>query len=108
MREHKRAKASKRKRSAAIAGVVTIAETVGLWRRTGRLAGNVVVRCRSGHVYTTLWIPAVSVKAARLGPWRFQRCPVGRHWSLVTPVRESDLSDADRRSAREHHDVRLP
>ena len=99
---------SKRKRGLAIAAVLTLAEAIGLWRRTGRPGGNIVVRCRAGHLYTTLWIPGISVKALRLGWWRFQRCPVGHHFSLVTPVNESELSDGERRSAHEHHDVRLP
>jgi hypothetical protein len=99
---------SKRKRGLVIAAVLTVAEVIGLWRRTGRPGGNIVVRCRAGHLYTTLWIPGISVKAARLGWWRFQRCPVGHHFSLVTPVDESQLSDAERHSAHEHHDIRLP
>ena len=79
-----------------------------LRQRSGRIAGNVVVRCRQGHLFTTIWIPGVSMKAARLGWWRFQRCPVGRHWTLVTPVRESDLTEDERRIARETRDVRIP
>ena len=48
------------------------------------------------------------MKAARLGWWRFQRCPVGRHWTLVTPVRESELTEDELRIARETRDVRIP
>jgi hypothetical protein len=73
-----------------------------------RSGGNVVVRCRGGHVYTTIWIPAVSMKSLRLGWWRFQRCPVGKHWSIVSPVREPDLTRREKRSARENKDVRIP
>ena len=40
--------------------------------------------------------------------WRFQRSPVGRHWSLVTPVDESTLTEDERRFAHEHHDFPLP
>ena len=71
-------------------------------------AGNVVVRCRQGHLFTTIWIPGASVKAARLGWWRFQRCPVGRHWSFVTPVKASNLTEEEKRLAGEHKDVRIP
>jgi hypothetical protein len=101
------------------------------WRRRkralwiGAIAGNVVgtiiarsrgyaiglhtlVRCRDGHVFTTIWLPGVSVKALRLGWWRVQHCPVGRHWTVVRPVRELDLSDSELRSARENRDLRLP
>jgi hypothetical protein len=48
------------------------------------------------------------VKALRLGWWRFQHCPVGHHWSLVTPVNLAQLSSGEQRTAREHHDIRVP
>jgi hypothetical protein len=79
-----------------------------LWRRGYGVGGNVVVRCREGHLFTTIWIPGVSVKSLRLGWWRGQRCPVGHHWSLVTPADEAQLSEEDMRLAHEVHDVRLP
>lgn len=78
-------------------------------RRLGyRLGGDVVVRCRQGHLFTTLWIPGVKLKAVDLVVARWQRCPVGRHWSLVVPVRDRDLTDEQRRFAAHHHDVRIP
>jgi hypothetical protein len=98
----------KRRRVLTIGIATAIAETAGLWLRTRRLGGNVIVRCREGHLYTTLWIPAASLKALRLGPWRVQRCPVGQHWSLVTPVDETKLSESERRRARGQHDIRIP
>ena len=85
------------------------AETVAVVRRRGSvLAADTVVRCRSGHLFTTWWIPGASLKAVRFGWWRFQRCPVGRHWSFVTPARVSQLSDDERRAAALHHDARIP
>jgi hypothetical protein len=86
-----------------------VLELVVLARRRGRvLAANTVVRCKDGHVFTTLWIPGASVKSLRLGWWRFQRCPVGRHWTLVTPAQVSELTEAEKASAAEHRDVRVP
>jgi len=73
-----------------------------------KVGGNVVVRCRQGHLFTTIWIPGVKLKGLDLGVARVQRCPVGKHWSLVTPVREAELTDEERRNARAHHDVWLP
>ncbi len=35
-------------------------------------------------------------------------CPVGRHWSLVTPVKESELAEDERRIAAETRDIRIP
>lgn len=72
------------------------------------IGGNLIVRCRRGHLFTTLWVPSVSFKALRLGWVRFQWCPVGKHWSLVTPVRDSELTAREKRRARAHHDLRLP
>jgi hypothetical protein len=72
------------------------------------IGGNIVVRCRRGHLYTTLWIPGASVKSIRLGWWRIQHCPVGRHWTLVTPVKPAELTDEEESLARTRHDLRLP
>jgi hypothetical protein len=73
-----------------------------------KLGGEVVVRCRGGHLFTTIWIPGGSFKAIRLGLIRFQHCPVGDHWTFVTPVRDSDLTDDERRIAGQYHDMRMP
>ena len=72
------------------------------------MGGNLVVRCRRGHLFTTLWIPGVSFKALRLGWVRFQWCPVGRHWTLVTPLRTAELTAEDERLGRSRHDLNLP
>jgi hypothetical protein len=78
-------------------------------RRLGyKLGGNVIVRCQQGHLFTTLWIPGVKLKAIDLGVARVQHCPIGNHWSLVVPVRESDLTEEERQRARERHDVWIP
>jgi hypothetical protein len=99
------------RRAFQIAAVVVSLYVIGtlVARRLGyRVGGDVPVRCRAGHVYTTLWIPGASLKSLRLGWARFQWCPVGGHWSLVTPLRDADLTDDDRVSAELHHDVRIP
>ena len=89
--------------------VALIAVGTAMARRRGYpMGGNVVVRCRAGHLFTTIWVPGASLKSVRLGWARFQRCPVGQHWSLVTPVREDDLTEAEREQAAAHHDVRVP
>ena len=78
-------------------------------RRLGyRLGGRTVVRCRQGHLFSSLWIPGVKLKGLDLGIARLQHCPVGNHWSVVVPVREANLTADDRRSASEHRDIRLP
>jgi hypothetical protein len=73
-----------------------------------KVGGRVVVRCRRGHLFTTIWIPGVKLTSLDLGVARLQRCPVAKHWTLVTPVRDRDLTDEERRSAAEHHDVWIP
>jgi hypothetical protein len=89
-----------------LAGV--LAEAMAMRARGYPIGGNLIVRCRRGHLFTTLWIPGASVKALRLGWARFQWCPVGRHWSLVTPVKDSEPSAAEKRLAHDQHDLRLP
>lgn len=82
---------------------------LGIAKRRGYAGGTMhrVVRCSKGHVFTTVWLPGGSLKAVRLGWARFQRCPVGKHWSLVRPVRDYELTDEERRSAEKYRD-RLP
>jgi len=97
---------SRRRRLMLLVGV--LAEPLAMWARGYPIGGNLVVRCREGHLFTTLWVPSASIKAVRLGWVRFQWCPVGRHWSLVTPVRGSELTPKERRRALARHDLRLP
>ena len=87
----------------AIAGGTLIARRLGY-----NLGTNTVVRCRQGHLFTTIWIPGVKLKELDLVIARVQRCPVGKHWSLVVPVRDVSLTAAERQFAQEHHDVRIP
>jgi hypothetical protein len=89
------------------AGVATGGTLIA--RRLGyNLGTNTLVRCRKGHVFTTIWIPGVKLKEIDLVIARIQRCPIGRHWSLVVPVRAADLSAEDRDFARAHHDIPVP
>jgi hypothetical protein len=97
-----------RRRAIIAAAAAVIVEGSMLWLCTSRIGGNVIVRCRDGHLFTTIWIPGASLKSLRLGWWRFQRCPVGHHWSLVTPVRESDLTEEARQLAHARKDIRVP
>jgi hypothetical protein len=96
----------RRRRTLLLLGL--LAEPLALWLGGYPLGGRVVVRCRQGHLFTTLWIPGVSVKAVRLLWWRVQRCPVGGHWTVVTPVRASELSARDRRRASRRRDLPVP
>lgn len=66
------------------------------------------VRCREGHLFTTIWVPMASLKAARLGNRRFQHCPVGHHWSTVEPLDPQTADPADLSAARAVHDRRIP
>lgn len=67
-----------------------------------------VVRCSEGHLFTTIWIPLVSFKAVRLGNERWQRCPVGSHWTRVHRVPDAELTNAERAEAAAYHDSRIP
>lgn len=86
-----------------IAGGTLIARRLGY-----NLGVNTVVRCRQGHLFTTIWIPGVKLKELDLAVARVQRCPVGQHWSLVVPVRDVSLTEEERQYAMAHHDIRIP
>lgn len=103
-------KATVKRKVMVVVGVVTVlAEGVVVAaRRGGVFRLDTVVRCRDGHLFTTYWIPGASFKALRLGWWRLQWCPVGRHWSMVTPVWSDELSEDQRQQAAEAHDLRIP
>ena len=93
---------------ALIIVAVLVMATLIARRRGYSVGGEVIVRCARGHLFTTTWIPGASLKAVRLGWTRFQYCPVGKHWTLVKPVREDDLTDEEVRIAHQHHDTRIP
>jgi hypothetical protein len=100
--------AKRKRRLAILAGVVVayVAGTIIATRQGYSFGRNAVVRCRQGHLFTTVWIPGASFKALRF--WRVQWCPVGRHVDLVRPVKNADLTDAERSFALSHHDVLVP
>jgi hypothetical protein len=99
-----------KRRLAVFAGVVVayIAGTIIATRQGYSFGKNTIVRCRRGHLFSTVWIPGASVKALRLGFWRIQWCPVGRHVDLVRPVKNADITEAERSFAMSHHDVPVP
>jgi len=76
--------------------VVVIAKIV-YSRVNGRpaLGGKIEVRCSKGHTFKTTWSPLGSFTSIRLSGARFQRCPVGNHWTFVRPVNNSDLTNGD-------------
>ena len=100
--------ANRRRRRALLMAAAVAVEALPVWLRAHKPGGKVIVRCRQGHLFTTIWMPGVSAKSLRLGFWRVQYCPVGRHWTIVAPVREAGLSDDQRRTAHEQHDIRIP
>jgi hypothetical protein len=91
-----------------VAVLLVVVTLVARRRGYSGMGGDTIVRCRKGHLFTTLWIPGASFKSVRLGMSRYQHCPVGKHWSVVTPVKDSDLTEEDRRIAAEHHDIHIP
>ena len=108
-RRVRRVDAMKSSRSKLLLVVFSLSLGTLMARRRGYSVGGVsAVRCRRGHLFTTIWIPGVSVKSIKLGWYRFLYCPVGRHWTLVKPVRNKDLSDDELRTAYEHQDIRIP
>jgi hypothetical protein len=100
---------SRRKRRIALLVIgLYVLGTILARLRGYRFGGNVIVRCREGHLFTTIWVPGASLKSVRLGWWRLQHCPVGDHWSIVSPVNDDDLSEDEKRLAAEYRDTRIP
>jgi len=66
------------------------------------------LRCNDGHLFTTIWVPLGSLKAARLGRRRYQHCPVGHHWTTVSRLDPSSSSPTDLEMASAVHDIRIP
>ncbi len=81
-----------------------------LGRRKGYrgIGGKTIVRCNKGHLFTTIWVPGASFKSVRLGFKRFQYCPVGRHWTIVAPIKESELTNEEKSLAAKNLDTRIP
>jgi hypothetical protein len=104
-------RSSKRKRRLVITAGIVAAYAVGTVVALSQgysFGWNVPVRCRHGHLFSTTWIPGASVKSLRLGLWRVQWCPVGRHVDLVRLVKDADLSPAERELAAAHRDLPVP
>jgi len=102
------AKGKRRRAIFAAAVVGYVVGTIIALRQGYSLGKNALVRCRQGHLFSTVWIPGASVKSLRFGFWRIQWCPVGRHVDLVRPVKDADLTEAERSFALAHHDVPVP
>ncbi|HEY1701116.1 MAG TPA: hypothetical protein VGG75_15510 [Trebonia sp.] len=66
--------------------------TIVAVRRGYTFGRNVPVECQRGHQFRTTWIPGASITALKLGPWRVQWCPAGRHVALIHPVKPGDLA----------------
>jgi hypothetical protein len=89
-----------------IAAVLAFVLGAMIARRRGYTrSGEVVARCRKGHLFTTVWATHASVRRLDLGWARLQRCPVGNHLTLVAPVDENTLTPEQKREARKHRDT---
>ncbi|MGD0054541.1 MAG: hypothetical protein ABSC34_03785 [Acidimicrobiales bacterium] len=89
-----------------IVAVVIVARFVfSMSRGRVRIDGKVIVRCSRGHVFPTAWNSLGALAAIRLGNARYQRCPVGNHWSLVRPVTEENFTDEERRTVGYDNDT---
>jgi hypothetical protein len=104
----KKGATSRRRRRLLILAGAALLEPLAMKLRGYPIGGNLIVRCRKGHLFTTIWVPGASLKSVRFAWWRLQWCPVGKHWSIVTPVKESELTKAERRKASERKDLPLP
>jgi len=82
--------------------------TAGMLGMLGMLDGfDRPVRCVTASVHDDL-DPARLAEGDPLGRRRFQRCPVGHHWSMVTQVDRTTAPAAELEAAAAVHDVRIP
>jgi hypothetical protein len=98
--------------TAGLSATLIVIGSVAARRHHHRGAGpadgeQTVVRCCAHHLFTTNWTPDSGFTVGRYGPLRFERCPVTRHWSLVTPVGVEQLTEEQREAAAAFHDTRL-
>lgn len=78
--------------------VAIVVAVLNLWMRKQGYAipGKTAVRCKAGHVFRVMWIEGGAFTAVRLGlTTRYMRCPVGKHWAIVHPIKEADLTEAE-------------
>ena len=79
-----------------------------MFRRTSAKGSDTVVRCCAHHLFTTSWAADSGFTVGRYGPMRFERCPVTRHWSLVTPARTDELTEEQQQAGAAFHGARVP
>ena len=60
---------------------------------------RVVVRCTTGHLFSTEWVNLASFKAIRLGRRRYQKCLVCGRFRMVEKVSRQDIGEAQYREA---------
>lgn len=99
---------SRRRWVLGVAAFYLVATVVARRRGYSGLGGRTLVRCRAGHLFRTIWIPGLSLKSVRLGWYRAQYCPVGRHWTVVKPVKEAQLSDEELAQSPVPVDISIP
>ena len=88
-----------------VAAALAFAAGAVLAHRQGyKQKGEVVARCRRGHLFTTVWVARFSIRRLDLGWAKIQRCPVGHHLSVVVPVDEATLTKEDKKAAKEYND----
>jgi hypothetical protein len=83
--------------------LVTVVLMNWVMRRKGyNMPGQTAVRCSKGHLFRTTWVEGGSLVSIRIGPTtRFHYCPVGKHWAVIHPVKEQDLTDDERKQLSE-------
>jgi hypothetical protein len=84
---------------ALVVGIVVVALNVWARRAGYSVPGRSPVRCSKGHLFRATWVMGGSLTKMRLGPLtRWGRCPVGHHWTTMHPVKEDELTEAERTS----------
>lgn len=78
-------------------GLLVVALNMAARRAGYAIPGRSAVRCTAGHLFLATWVIGGSLTTVRLGPLtRWGRCPVGRHWATMHPVKDVDLTAEER------------
>jgi len=88
-----------------VVGLLAFAAGAAIASRKGfKRNGEVIARCRQGHLFTTVWVGRFTWRQLDLGFARIQRCPVDGRLTVVRPVDVFELTAEEKRAAKRIRD----
>ncbi len=85
-----------------VAGFIAFAAGAVIAHRKGfKRDGEVIARCRDGHLFTTIWVGEFSWHKLDLGWAKIQRCPVDGRLTIVRAVEPGQLTTEEKKAAKQ-------